>query len=995
MSPRSRGASAWRGAAVIAAAALALPLLSLPAEAAPAGSAQNQDPAPGRYLVTLAQKPVATYEGGVAGIAPTKPASGRKVDVKSTNTHRYQDYLVDQQNRVAASAGVTPARHYSVATNGFTAELSRVQALRLMTTPGVVSVEPDVLHHTTNDRNSTDFLRLSGDNGLWKALGGTANAGRGVVVGVIDTGIWPESPSLAAAPLGSEPPTDADPYRPYRQGETTTMVKSDGSTFTGTCQTGEDFDAGACNSKLISARYFGDAWMSTVPPAKRADYISPRDGQSHGTHTATTAAGDADVQAKVDGIDFGRISGVAPGAVIATYKALWEGVDSLSTGGYTTDIVAAIDQAVADGVDVINYSVGSLLEAEPNDPIQLAFLSAASAGIFVSAAAGNSGPDPSTLDNTAPWVTTVAAGTVEPYTGSVVLGNGARYSGISTSVTAPVGPKPLITATAGKTATASAADAALCQANTLDPAKVAGTIVVCDRGVNARVAKSAEVARAGGAGMVLANPMPLDLDGDLHTVPTVHVNPPDSQAIKAYAATAGAVATLQPGGKEAPYPQVASFSSRGPSLSSKGNLLKPDIAAPGVSILAGVASALDNGRDFDFMSGTSMAAPHIAGLAALYLGKYPTMSPMQVKSALMTTATDTLTADGKPSADLFAQGAGEVTPSKMFNPGLVYDSSDVDWLGYLEGLGIATGTGVGAIDPSDYNAPSIAIGKLLGTRTVTRRVTAITPGLYRATVDLPGIKATVTPSILNFSKPGETKEFKVTFTQVSAPSGVAAAGHLTWTGGGTTVRSPIAVTPWSAIAPASVAGSGASGSVSYEVTPGFPRLPITPYGLTAGPLQAGSVSASSGHYGDQEHDYTMTVPAGTKALQFSVKTDDPGAKLGMVIVRFDQGQQKLVYISRKLTADTVAAVPNPAPGDYLAAVITLGDKAGTTSTPYHFQYTPVTAADRWKNLTVSPMVSTSRPGTPFTVTAAWTGADPATRYAGYVEFPLGVGTVVT
>jgi hypothetical protein len=451
------------GAALVTGTVVALTALSTQAWAAPdAPAAVSQ--LSGRYVVTLAQKPLATYQGGVAGIAPTKPANGRKVDVTTTNSRRYQGYLSDQQDKVAASVGAKPARHYSVATNGFTSTLSGAQVVKLKKTPGVVSVVPDVLHKTMDDKNSTDFLGLSGNKGVWAGVGGADNAGKGVVVGVIDTGITPESKSFAAPALSTKTPPDNDPYRPYLQGSTTVMTKADGGTFTGTCQAGEQFDATACNRKLISARYFGDTWMSVVPPEKRADYISPRDGDSHGTHTASTAAGNDKVDASVDNIDFGKISGVAPGASIAVYKALWTGTDANSTGGFTSDLVAAIDQSVADGVDVINYSVGSIFESAANDPIQLAFLSAASAGVFVSAAGGNAGPDASTLDNTSPWVTTVAASTVAPYSGTVVLGNGSRYTGISTSVTATVGPKPFVTSVSVKTAAASAADAALCGA---------------------------------------------------------------------------------------------------------------------------------------------------------------------------------------------------------------------------------------------------------------------------------------------------------------------------------------------------------------------------------------------------------------------------------------------------------------------------------------------------------------------------------------------------
>jgi hypothetical protein len=991
MSRRTRAA---RGSVTITVAA-GLILATVPG-AASAAVPTAPGPLSGRYVVTLAQKPLATYQGGVAGLAATKPARGAKVDVAGADAQRYRGFLDDTQNTVAASVGVRPATRYSVATNGFTATLSGAQALKLRQTPGVMSVTKDELRKPADDHNSADFLGLSGNKGLWSALGGTANAGKGVVIGDIDTGIWPESRSFAAPALGEKPPTDKEPYRPYQQGTTTVMRKADGSTFTGTCQPGERFDASLCNQKLVGARYFGDGWLSAVPPEKRADYLSPRDGQGHGTHTASTAAGNAKVAASVDNVDFGDISGVAPGAVVSVYKALWEGKDAASTGGFTGDIVAAIDQAVADGVDVINYSVGGVFESAADDPIQLAFLSAASAGIFVSTAGGNSGPDASTLDNTAPWETTVAASTVAPFTGTVVLGDGTKYTGISTSVTSTVGPKPVVLSTAVKTAAASASDAALCMPNSLDAALVAGKIVTCDRGVNARVEKSAEVKRAGGAGMVLVNLSDSSLDADFHSVPTVHINTPDSVPFKAYAATAGAQVTLLKGGTGVPYPQVAAFSSRGPSLSGKGDLLKPDISAPGVSILAAVAPPTNSGRNFDFLSGTSMATPHISGLAALYLGKFPTMSPMQVKSAMMTTAADTKTASGAASTDVFAQGSGEVTPARMFNPGLVYDSSDVDWLGYLEGVGVATGTGVPAIDPSDYNAPSIAIGELLGSQTVTRTVTAVTPGLYRATISVPGVKATVTPSILNFGAAGQTKQFKVTFTQDTANSGSTVTGALTWAGAGTTVRSPIALTPRSALAPADVTGAGTSGEVTFPVTPGFAKFPIAAYGLASGPPQAGTVSASTGNPADQEHDYTFAVAPGTKALQFSAKTDNPAATLGMVLVRVAaDGRQELVGISDLLTADARLSLSQPAPGNYLAAVITLGDAAGTTSTPYHFQHTAISAKDKLGTFTVSPANPKATPGKPLDVTASWAGANAGTRYVGYVEYPHAVGTVVT
>ncbi|WP_405096235.1 S8 family serine peptidase [Micromonospora sp. NBC_01412] len=981
-----------RGAAIVA-AALAITISPVPASAQPAPPASPSVLPPGTggsgtYIVTLAEKPLATYEGGVAGIAGTKPGRGKKVDVGTANAQRYRSHLTDKHTKVARSVGAKPLRSNSVASNSFVAELTRAQAIKLLVTGGVLSVVPDRLLKTTDDRNSVDFLGLSGRRGVWSKLGGTANAGKGVVVGVIDTGVWPESASFTAPALDATAPTAADPYRPYRQGTATVMHKSDGGTFTGTCQTGEQFAATLCNEKVISARYFGDGWLRRVPAEKRKDYVSPRDAQGHGTHTASTAAGNTAVPVTEQGVNFGEITGVAPGAAIAVYKALWQGIDDDTTGGQTSDIVAAIDQAVADGVDVINYSVGSGSESWPDDPTQLAFLNAAAAGIFVSASAGNSGPDASTMDNTVPWTMTVGASTVAPYPASVELGNGARFNGTSTTVAAAFGPKPLIASRAAKAASADDTEADNCMAGSLDPAKVAGKVVVCLRGVIARPIKSAEVKRAGGVGMVLANPSDQDLSGDLHSVPTVHINSPDTQAVLDYAATAGAQVTLLPTGPTMPYPQVAAFSSRGPSERNP-DLLKPDIAAPGVAILAAVAPPGAEGKNFDFYSGTSMAAPHIAGMAALYLAKYPDWSPARVKSAMMTTTFPTKTATGKRTSDVFAQGAGHVDPAKMLNPGLVYDASEQDWLGYLEGLGVRTGSGVEPIQGSDLNYPSIGVGNLFGTRTVTRKVTAVTPGVYHATVDLPGLKAKVSPSTLRFKKAGETKQFTVTMELKTAPAGVPTVGSLTWHGGGTAVRSPIVVTPQSVLAPTELRGTGAAGSVSFEVTPAVKKLPIETYGMVSGPSTPGTVNISD-IWGK---DFPVTVAKGTKVVEFTARADHPQAEIALIVFRVVNGN--LVFHDWTVPANDVhLTFARPEPGLYQMTIITLADLPGTTETPFKVKANLVTGEGGVGKLTVSPKNPKVTPGTPLTVTAKWS-AVPAGRHTGYIEYPNGAGTIIS
>lgn len=958
-----------------------------------AGLPASANYAAGKYVVVLSKAPIASYSGGTNNIPRTKPAAGKKVQLNSLAARKYAALLNSDQNKVAASVGAKQNQKYQVSLNGFSATLTGAQAQKLAHTPGVLAVAKDSMRYATDDKVDYDYLKLAGSNGVWSAVGGVANAGKGIVIGVIDTGIWPESKSFAGARLGTAQ-DPANPTRAYKVGSTIVKQKANGQTFTGECETGEQFTTYFCNTKLISARYFGEGFFASAG-SNLQDYKSPRDGEGHGTHTASTAAGYNNVAASVDGIEYGKISGVAPGASIAVYKALWTSKVAAQSGGTTSDIVAAIDQAVTDGVDVINYSVGSTSESSPVDPIELAFLSAASAGIYVSASAGNAGPGASTMDNTVPWVTTVAASTLKPYQGTVVLGNGQKFAGASTTVRKQVGPAPFVTAVSVKLAAATAAEATLCTPGTLDPTKVSGKIVECDRGVVARVDKSAEVKRAGGLGMVLVNLTPLDVDGDVHTIPTVHLDASTGLQAKSYAATAGATATLVPGnttGITLPYPQIAGFSSRGPSLASGGDILKPDIAAPGVDILASVSPALDNGRKFDFLSGTSMAAPHIAGLAAIYLAQHPTWSPMAVKSALMTTATDTKNSDGSANTDPFAQGAGEVDPAAMLNPALVYDAGADDWLSYLEGLGYDTGTGAPAVAPSNYNQASIAAGALISSVTVTRRVTAVTPGIYQAKASVPGFRITVSPSILVMQRPGQVVQFKVTLTRTTAPLNKYATGFLTWRGANTSVRSPIAVQPLAVRAPAAVTlTAGPTGSTSWKVTSGISGpFPIAAYGVTAGHRQASSVNGTD----NTSKQFPVTVAAGTKLARFATKVaNDTGVQdIDLSVYQIVDGEATLVGKSASSLADETVDLVAPEPGSYIALV---SYYAGPNPTPFEFRNYEVGTTGSTGTFTVTPANNTTTTGgQTLTLTAAVGGVSANTAYLGWAQYVDGSGTIV-
>ncbi len=768
--------------------------LAAPTSAAPGESSGQSAFDDGRYIVMLKDKPLATYSGGVAGIPGTAVPKGQKLNASGSNSRKYDAHLRFKQRQAAAAKGVRIDQSFTLAVNGFSAALSAEQAKQLAGDRSVLAVVPDTMRKP--DYSSTDFLGLPGPDGVWKQqFDGRDDAGKGVVVGVLDTGYSPENPFFAGEAV---PPLSGSPKigRPYHlQGNVIAMRKANGGTFVGDCVAGDGFEGTECNSKVIGARFYDQAYKAVVPPEQRSplELFSPVDVNGHGSHTASTAAGNSDVTQTAGGRDFGISSGVAPAAKIAVYKVCWEGATPATTGCLESDIVRAVQDAILDGVDVINYSISGN-NTTTVDAVSLAFLNAAAAGIFVAASGGNSGPGPSTVNHAGPWLTSVAASTFDSsLRGTVELSDGSKFSGASV-MSEEVASKPIVLAVAVKAAAAADADAALCIPNTLDPAKTAGKIVVCDRGLIPRVDKSVEVKRAGGVGMVLVNLVPGSLDADMHSVPTVHVGDPKVKDVVAAnpGLTANLKATDTTGAPLPAVPQIAEFSSRGPTLASNGDLLKPDVTAPGVAVLAAVSPIGFKGENFGFLSGTSMAAPHIAGSGALLLGKNPHWSPAAVKSAIMTTAYDLVGTDGAKVHDVFAQGAGHVDPSRFASPGLVYDAGLADWFGFLQGLGIDLG--VVPVAAKDVNVPSVALGSLAGSQMVTRTVTAVKAGTYRATIEVPGVQATVSPAELTLRE-GESATFTVTFTTAGAPLDTFATGSLTWASSANSVRSPVAVRP--------------------------------------------------------------------------------------------------------------------------------------------------------------------------------------------------------
>lgn len=780
--------------AALAGAGLAASTLGTAAAAPTSGNAAAPAPAADdTYIVILSDEPVATYEGGKDGLDATKPAPGERLDFESDAVKEYTEHLKAKQSEVSAAEGVDIKVSTQTVLNSFAANLTADQVRDLESRSDVTAVvrnQFDKVSTTT----SPEFLGLNGGNGAWRKYGIPRKAGEGVVVGIIDSGINPVSASFRGRPMASSEQSSVN--RPWIDADNKThMLKSDGTQFNGICEVTEDgsWTKNFCTDKLIAARAFGALVFGGIEEVEDYEYRSTRDANSHGSHVASTAAGNYGVSMTVDGKTYGRGSGMAPAAKIAAYKACWD--YKVSHGGCATiDTVLAIDAATRDGVDVINYSISGSRDETFNLHNKV-FMNAAAAGIFVAAAAGNSGPKESTVAHNTPWITTVAASNFKNDEGTVVDGNGKTYLGVSINET-EVPQTPAVMARDIPAEGVEADDAALCKENTLDAEKAAGKVVVCDRGEIARVDKSKEAARAGAVASVLRNMAPGGLNGDKHSVPTVHVDVPTGAAIGEYVnGTENPTLGIQAGNtSDTPspaVPSVAGFSSRGPALAADSGLLKPDISAPGVGVLAAMSEP--NGEPFGFMSGTSMASPHVAGLAALIYGKHPKWTPATIKSAMMTTSRDVLNADGSVNTDNFGTGAGLVDPTKFYEPGLVYDAGLADWLGFAKFNGAEGLEGVTPVRTIDVNMPSFAVPALGETETVTRRVTSMQAGTWTANANVPGIDVTVTPSTLTFDKAGETKEFTVTFKRTDATAGEYTHGELTWVGPGNDVRSPVAV----------------------------------------------------------------------------------------------------------------------------------------------------------------------------------------------------------
>jgi len=979
------------------------------------------------YIVRLNRMPVSSYRGGIAGHPATSPRGKGHIKTASAAVQKYVTFLDAEQAKVLKSLSAKTKKTYKTLYNyrysfpGFSLRLTGREAQLLRATTGVFSVRKSEMRQIHTD-NSPEFLGLTAPSvGLWDRLGGQGRAGDGVIVGVIDTGIWPEHPSFSDRTKNPAGNTRVVYRRPAGWG--------------GKCQAGEEFRPSMCNNKLIGARFYvagfgaGQVW--------EGDYLSPRDGDGHGTHTTSTAAGNANIDPSIAGNDLnvGVISGIAPRAWVAMYKACWNSDDQGSGGCAGADLVAAIDQAVADGVDVINYSIGSDSAVILTDD-EISFLFAADAGVFASVSAGNAGPGANTVGSPAvvPWVTTVGASqqdrsfladaNLTSTSGPALLVTGA-------SVTNPVGPAGLVDAENVPAAGQTAEDAELCFAGSLDPAQVSGTIVLCLRGVSARVQKSQEVARAGGVGMILYNPSDAqELNTDNHYVPTVHVNFTNGTAVKNYiAAQAGEQASLTRGvATDTPLTGdvMAAFSSRGRDRAAP-DIIKPDVTAPGVQILAGASPTGPlglPGQFFQAIAGTSMSAPHVAGLGALLRQAHPNWTPEQIKSALVVTGKTTVKKEnGTTPADPFDMGGGRVNPNSAVDAGLTFKADFFDYLEFLCGNGNGCFGGVSPVDPSDLNQPSIGIAALAGSQRVVRTATSVdaTSMTWTSSVEgLAGITVSELPASFAIAA-GASQTWNVRFTRTTAPLNAWTFGAIVWTAGdGRTVRLPVAVQPVTLSAPATFTASAAadSGTLNWNVQAGYTgTLDAQGFGLVADVPTASSVAQdpdqdiSTGTFTDGV--VVKNFPLATEKLYTAAlfnSTTEPGADLDLYLFR-DRNNDgtfafpgDLVAVSGGGDSNETVQLLRPVAGNYRLVVHGWGTAGGDGSAFTLHEWTLPTGP-------VDPSTLAAQAGTgdPFavtigdtvTITATYAGiTGPGTQYRGTVEYfdqaaaPIGTTVVI-
>ncbi|KAL1201805.1 Subtilisin-like protease SBT3.13 [Cardamine amara subsp. amara] len=669
--------------------------------------------------------------------------------------------------------------------SGFAALLTSSQAKTISEHPEVIHVIPNRILKLKTTRTwdqlglSQTPTSFSSSSSSAKRLLHDTNMGSEAIIGVLDTGIWPESKIVNDQGYGPIP-----------------------KRWRGKCESGEQFDATIhCNNKLIGAKYYISGLLAELGVKFNKtiirDFKSNRDELGHGTHTATIAGGSFVPNTSFYGLAHGTVRGGAPRARIASYKVCWK--VKFSGRCSLADMWKAYDDAIHDGVDILSVSIGTGIPvgSEVDRFDFVASFHAVAKGITVVAAGGNEGPGAQTVDNVAPWLLTVAATTLDrSFPTKITLGN-----------------KHTLFAESLFTGPEISTGLAFLDSDSDDDVDVKGKTVLvfssATRIAGKDVAAIISAQKPEDALSPQCNGSPgIGVDYELGTDILQYIRTTRSPTVRISATT---TLTGQPATTK-----VASFSSRGPNSLSPA-ILKPDIAAPGVNILAGLNPHNPEGdKGFGFMSGTSMSTPVVSGIVALLKSLHPKWSPAAMRSALVTTAWRTspsgepIFAQGssKKLADPFDYGGGLVNPERAAKPGLVYDMGIGDYINYMCSAGyndssisrvLSKKTKCPIPKPSilDINLPSITIPNLEKEVTLTRTVTNVGPikSVYKAVIESPlGITLTVNPTTLVFNSAAKRV---LTFTVKARTSHKVNTGYLfgslTWTDGVHDVTIPVSV----------------------------------------------------------------------------------------------------------------------------------------------------------------------------------------------------------
>jgi subtilisin family serine protease len=818
------------------------------------------------YIVQLRSPSAAERQATFAnklGAAPMALKPRVRFDKNSPSVKAWVAEIESEQQRVLGKAGPGTEEIYSYryGLNGFAARMSVAQAQKLEHDADVLTVWEDEIRPMATNHSPVFLGLFDSDNGLRSVEG---LDGEGIVIGVIDSGIAPEHPALRDTREADKPRLCRSSWaeatllgkwlcRSYRKLPEVPVFAAP-EDWNGDCVAGERFETTDCNNKLIGARWFIDGALETGP-IDDDEILSPRDADGHGTHTATTAAGNR-TSASIFGTLIGDVEGIAPKARIAAYKACWLRPGDTRASCNTSDLARAIDAAVADGVDVINYSVGSSL-TRVTAPDDVALLAAAKAGVLAVVAAGNEGPNLGTIGSPAggPWVITAAASTrdgesnVEAFEISTPPVLAGRYAVAEAAFTPPLEDVDPIEGSlvlvddndTGLDSGETGSEADGCQP-LVNNDEILGNIALLQRTGCRFDTMVANAADAGAVAAIVYNiagdPVVMHGEAGLSDIPALMMGQADANLILAEFDAGNDVTVVLDKGlllaSNDAGNEMAAFSARGPA--PVPDILKPDVTAPGVNILAGFSpdSAHSTaGETFAYLSGTSMSTPHVAGVAALIRQAHPDWSPATVKSALMTTSRqDIASSTGFGNAGPFDFGAGHIVPNSAINPGLAYEITDDEYDAFACGIEspALTEERCDELDaanvPSagrELNLPSVSLSSLAHSQTVTRRVTNVDDeaGSYLLEVSPPpGMRVDVIPGSISLA-PGESATFDITVTYESGPLDLWRFGSYTWRSTEHAVYSPIAVKPTSVLAPEEITTFGGTGNLSFDVMFGY------------------------------------------------------------------------------------------------------------------------------------------------------------------------------